>query len=62
MSIFSIPVMFHGLLGAPGNLKLRNLERRGTARLAFIFVGLAGLVGDVDVGYAGRRQEIALFA
>ena len=43
--------MLHGLLGTPSNLELRNLVRRGTARWAFIFIGLAGLVGDIDVGH-----------
>ena len=51
LSTFSIPVTLHGLLGTPGNLELRNLERRDTARLAFIIIGLAGLVGDIDVGH-----------
>ena len=37
------------LLGTPSNLELR--KRRGMARLAFNDVGLAGLVGDVDVGH-----------
>ena len=38
-------------LRTPGNLELRNLERRGTSRLAFIIVGLAGLVRDIDAGH-----------
>ena len=52
MSTFSISVILHGLLGNPDNLELRNVERRGVARLAFNDVGLAGLVGDVDVDHA----------
>ena len=48
--MFNIPVTLHGLLGIPSNLELRNLERRGTARWAFIFIGLADLVGDIDAG------------
>jgi len=40
--------MLHGLLGTPGNLELR--KRKGVAKLAFNDVGLAGLMGDVDVG------------
>ena len=50
LSMFSIPVMFHGLLGTPDNLELR--KRRGVARLAFNDVGLTGLVGDVDADHA----------
>ena len=45
------------VVGTPGNLELRNLKRRGTTRLAFNIVGLAGLVGDVDAGYAGDAAE-----
>ena len=48
MSTLGIPVMLHGLLGAPGNLELR--KRKGVAKLAFNDVDLAGLVGDVDTG------------
>ena len=33
-------------------MELRNVERRGIARLSFNNVGLAGLVGDVDTGHA----------
>ena len=51
LSTFSIPVMLHGLLGTPGNLELRSLERKGTTRLAFIIIGLAGLVRDINVGH-----------
>jgi len=50
LSTFSIPVMLHGLSGAPSNLELR--KKRGVARLAFNDIGLAGLMGDVDAGYA----------
>jgi len=49
LSMFSIPVTLHGLLGTPSNLELR--KRRGVVRLAFNDVGLAGLVGDVDVNH-----------
>ena len=52
LSIFSISVMLHGLLGTPSNLELRNVEKWGVARLAFNDIGLAGLVGDVDAGHA----------
>ena len=52
LSTFSIPVMLHRLLGTPGKLELRNVERRSVTRLAFNDVGLAGLVGDVDTGHA----------
>ena len=55
--MFSIPIMLYWLLGTPGNLLLRNLERRGTARLAFIIVGLAGLMGDVDAGHMGDAAK-----
>ena len=41
------------VVGNAGNLKLRNLERRGMTKLTFILVGLAGLVGDVDAGHVG---------
>ena len=41
----------HGLMGTLGNLELRNVESRGVARLAFDDLGLAGLMGDVDVGH-----------
>jgi len=51
LSTFSILVTLHELLGTPVNMELRNLERRGTARLTFIIVGLADLVGDVDAGH-----------
>jgi len=50
--IFSIPVTFRGLLGTLGNLELSNLEKKSMARLAFIIVALAGLMGDVDPGHA----------
>jgi len=50
---FSIPVTLHGSLGTPGNLKLRNLKRRSMGRLAFIIVGLTGLVRDIYTGHAG---------
>ena len=59
---FSIPVTLHGLLGTLDNLDLRNLERRGTVRLAFNIVGLAGLVGDVDAVHTLKWSEIAMFA
>jgi len=52
LSTFSIPVTIHELLGIPNNLELRNVERRGVARLAFNDVGLAGLVENVDRGHA----------
>ena len=51
LSTFSILVSLHELLGTPGNLELRSLERRGTARLAFIIIGLTGLMGDIDAGH-----------
>ena len=44
-------VTLHRLLGTPDILELRSLERRGTARLAFIIIGLVGLVGDIDAGH-----------
>ena len=50
LSTFSISVTLYRLLEIPGNLELR--KRRGVARLAFNDIGIAGLVGDVDVGYA----------
>jgi len=50
--MFSILVTSHGLLGDPGNLELKNVERRGMARLTFNNVGLEGLLGDVDAGHA----------
>ena len=52
LSTFSISVMFYGLLATPDNLELRNVERRGIAKLAFNDVGLAGHVEDVDAGHA----------
>ena len=48
---FSISVTLHEWLGTPGILELRSLERRGMTRLAFIIVGLVGLMGDIDVGH-----------
>ena len=51
LSTVSISVILNELLETPGNLELRNLERRGTVRLAFITIGLAGLVGDIDAGH-----------
>ena len=51
LSTFSIKVTLHGLLRTPGNLELRNLKRRGTPRLAFIVVGIVGLVRDIDAGH-----------
>ena len=53
LSTFIIPITLHELLRTLDNLELRNLERRGTARLAFIIVGPAGLVGDIDAGHVG---------
>ena len=35
----------------PRYLELRNLERRVTAKLAFIIIDLVGLVGDIDAGH-----------
>ena len=43
------------MLETPSNLELR--KRRGVATLAFNNVGLAGLVGDIDVGHAGDVAE-----
>ena len=51
LSTFSIPVMPHGLLRIPDNMELRNIEKRGVARLAFNDVGITGFVGDVDTGH-----------
>ena len=48
LSMFNIPVRPYGLLGIPGNLRLR--KRVGVSRLNVNNVDLAGLVGDVDVG------------
>jgi len=45
---FSISITLHGLLATPGNLELRNVERRGVIKLAFNDVGL---VGDGDAGH-----------
>jgi len=41
------------VVGNPGNLELRNVERRGMARLAFNDVSFVGLVGDVDAARNG---------
>ena len=63
LSTFSILSTPHGLSGIPGNLELRNVERRGMARLAFDNVGLTGLVRDIDGGYTrDAPKNRALFA
>ena len=54
LSIFNILIALHRLLETPDNLELRNIERRGVARLSFNDVSLAGLMGNVDVGHFGE--------
>ena len=69
MSTFSIPVIVHGLFGTPSNLELRNIERRGVARLSFNDVSLAGLTKPCvsiirrgsDVNLASILQHLIIF-
>ena len=53
LSIFNILIALHRLLETPDNLELRNIERRGVARLSFNDVSLTGLMGNVDVSLMG---------
>ena len=47
----SNPLGSQELMRTPCKLSLLSLGRSFAARLAFIIIGLAGLIGDIDAGH-----------